>query len=103
MKTLGDRRAEVRLEVLGSLYGTLDLDEQTKVVNISGGGALVTATQPVTVDSTQVVRLTLDGQQLSLEARVRHATRVEGRGEEPQYQIGLEFLKPPAALALALE
>jgi hypothetical protein len=102
MKTLGDRRSEVRLEVLGSLYGTLELDEQARVVNISGGGALVTATQPVTVDSMQVVRLTLDGQQLSLEARVRHATRVEGQGDA-EYQIGLEFLKPPVALALALE
>jgi hypothetical protein len=103
MKTLGDRRAEVRLEVMGSLYGTLDIDEQARVVNISGGGALVTAAQPATVDSTQVVRLTLDGQQLSLEARVRHATRVEGQGEQVHYQIGLEFVKPPVALALALE
>ena len=104
MKALGDRREHIRLEVVGSLWGTLDVDRRARVVNVSGTGALIASPVPAAVDSTQTVRLTLGGREFKLEARVRHMSQVAGPVEDGnQYQIGLEFLGAPAALARALE
>ena len=104
MKALGDRREQIRLEVVGSLWGTLDANRRARVVNVSGTGALIASPVPVAIDSTQTVRLTLDGREFTLEARVRHMKQIASPAEDgTQYQIGLEFVGASAALALALE
>lgn len=104
MKALGDRREHIRLEVVGSLWGTLDVNKRARVVNVSGTGALIASPIPAAVDSMQTVKLTLDGREFTLEARVRHLKQVANSTEEgTQYQIGLEFLGASPALALALE
>ncbi len=103
MKALGDRRGHIRLEVVGALWGTLEVNRPARVVNVSGTGALIASPNPVAVDSTQAVRLTLDGREFTLEARVRHMRRApESIEDGARYHIGLEFLGAPAALALAL-
>jgi len=76
MKALGDRREQIRLEVVGSLWGTLDANRRARVVNVSGTGALIASPVPVALDSTQTVRLTLDGREFTLEARVRHMKQI---------------------------
>ncbi len=104
MKALGDRREHIRLEVVGSLWGTLDVNKRARVVNVSGTGALIASPIPAAVDSTQTVKLTLDGREFTLEAKVRHLRQIVQPGEDgTQYQIGLEFLGASPALALALE
>src|SRR5437870_2075071 len=40
MRPLGDRRARVRFEVVGSFWGTVDLAEPARVININRTGAL---------------------------------------------------------------
>jgi len=103
MRALGDRREQVRLEVVGTLWGTLEVNRPARVVNVSGSGALIVSATPATIDSTQMVRLTLDGREFKLEARVRHMRHVaDGSEDGANYHIGLEFLGAPAALALAL-
>ena len=104
MRPLGDRRHRIRLEVVGSLWGALEIDRPAELVNISRTGALITSPVPAAVDSTQSVRLTIEGHEVKLAARVRHLQRLTGVGEgEPQYRIGLEFLEAPSILVHALE
>ena len=104
MRPLGDRRGRIRLEVVGSLWGTLEVSRQAQVINISRTGALIASPVPAAIDSTQTVRLTLEGYDIQLQARVRHQKRIIDAGDEgAQYRIGLEFLEVPAALVSAIE
>src|SRR5687767_11427147 len=104
MKSLGDRRTAVRLEIVGSLWGTLQMMETTRVLNISRGGALIRSAVPIPADSAAPIKVTVDGQQVTLDARVRHMKHVPGDvGEPAHYLIGLEFVSMPATLAMALE
>lgn len=102
MKPLGDRRLHVRLEIVGSLWGTLDLTEPGRVLNISPTGALIESPVAMVPNSTQVIKLNLDGDELTLEARVCHFRRSEQRQQPQQYLVGLEFLGVPVAWANAL-
>jgi hypothetical protein len=104
MRPLGDRRGRIRLEVVGSLWGTLEVSKQARVVNISRSGALIVSSVPAALDSTQTVKLVLEGHEIKVEARVRHLKLVVSAGDEgAHYRIGLEFLEAPAALVHALE
>jgi hypothetical protein len=59
---------------------------------------------PAALDSIQSLRLTIEGHEVRLAARVRHLQRLADPGAgEPRYRIGLEFLEAPAVLAHALE
>jgi hypothetical protein len=104
MKSFGDRRTSVRLEILGSLWGTLQLAESARVINISPGGAMIMSPSGMALDSTAAVKLTVGGEQVTLHARVKHLRHVAASAEEPaHYLIGLELPGMPAALAQALE
>lgn len=103
MRPLGDRRRRIRLEVVGSLWGTLESDRHAELENISRGGVLITSPIPVAVDSTQSVKVTVEGHEVKLSARVRHLQRFTDARGEPRYRIGLEFLEAPAVLVHALE
>jgi len=103
MRPLGDRRRRIRLEVVGSLWGTLEIERQAQLVNISRTGALIMSPIPAAVDSTQSVKLTVEGHEVRLDARVRHLQRLTDSLGEAVYRIGLEFLEAPAVLAHALE
>ena len=101
MKPLGDRRARVRLEVLGSLMGTLELAEPARIVDISAHGALIESPAQYALGSLQELRMTFRGQLVRVTARVRRLQPVSQPGESrqtPRYMIGLEFLSPPSAL-----
>ena len=103
MRPLGDRRRRIRLEVVGSLWGTLEVDRPATLMNISRTGALILSSVPAVLDSTQTVKLTIEGHEVKLSARVRHLHRITPSPGEPQYRIGLEFLEAPAVLVHALE
>ena len=103
MRPLGDRRRRIRLEVVGSLWGALEIDRPAQLVNLSRTGALIISPIPAAVDSTQSVKLTLEGHEVKLDARVRHLHRMTDQAGEAVYRIGLEFLEAPAVLAHALE
>ena len=94
MSALGDRRRRVRHEVVGALWGTLEIQEHANVVNISDRGALLAAPSPRDVDSLQALELNLAGHPVHVEARVRHVR--QGIGGE--HLVGLEFLSIPSAL-----
>ena len=71
-------------------------------MNISRTGALIVSPVPAAVDSMQSIKLTIEGHEIKLAARVRHLQRLD-EGAEARYRIGLEFLEEPAVLVHALE
>ena len=104
MKSLGDRRTAVRLEIVGTLWGTLQLTEAARVVNISRGGALIMSPVAMPTDMTAPVKVTFEGQEVTLDARVRHLRHVtDAAGTPAHYLIGLEFSAMPVSLSMALE
>ena len=92
MTQLGDRRASVRLEVVGSLWASLELNEIARVINSSETGALVASRTPSAIDAIQPVHLQVGGRDLHVTARVRHVRRATALDGSPEYLIGLEFV-----------
>ncbi len=101
MKPLGDRRAHVRLEVVGTLWGTLEITEPAAVVNISDGGVLVATRVAPAVHAFQPIELLVAGQEVRRGARVRHFQSRQGSDGQPEYLVGLEFVheKEPALVS----
>jgi hypothetical protein len=102
MTSLGDRRVQIRLEVVGALRGTLELPATARVLNISQTGALIESPLAMPLDSTQVVHFTLDGEDVPVEARVRHVRQAPG-GARAEYLVGVEFTSAPLALMQRIE
>ncbi len=92
---LGDRRSELRFEIIGQLWGSLEVIERLPLRNLGRGGALVESRQPLGTDSIHGVRLVFGEQADDLEVRVRHVTPVHAADGE-RYLIGLEFVNPGA-------
>src|SRR5262245_34203774 len=103
MASLGDRRARVRMEVLGTLWGTLELREAARVLNISASGALIDSPQPAALESAMPVSLVVEGEEVAVETKVRHLRQIVREGEAPRYHIGVEFVAPPRALLRSIE
>ena len=101
--SLGDRRSRVRLEVVGALWATLELTEPARVVNISRDGALLRSPVAMPPESVQPLHHKLEGQEVTVDARVRHVRRVSGPEEPIRYLVGVEFLSVPPALARAAD
>jgi len=99
MTPLGDRRAHVRLEVIGTLRATLEWSEVVRAIDVSTSGLLVESPAPMPPESTQVVSLIVDGQPMIVDARVRRLEQSLGDSSRPAYLIGLEFISPPSELA----
>ena len=75
-----DRRSQPRYDVVGTLWGVLELSEEARILNISATGALVDSPLPCAVDSTQEVQLGVDGHDVTVDARVRHVHPEPGSG-----------------------
>jgi hypothetical protein len=88
---LGDRRSDLRFEIIGQLWGSLEVDEQLQLRDLGRGGALVEARQPLSADVVHGLRLMIGDQPNDVEVRVRHVTPVkEALGD--RFLIGLEFV-----------
>jgi hypothetical protein len=98
-----DRRAQPRYDVVGALWGVLELREEAQIRNVSATGALLESSFPAALDAAQTLRLLVDGHGVAVEARVRHV-RAEADGRmEPCYAIGVEFVAPPTPVLQAIE
>ena len=97
-----DRRRRVRFEVFGSFWGTLDVPTPVMVRELSLGGALIEADQPLAVESVQSICLILDGQPTLSNARVRHLRTIEPF-PRARHLVGLEFLAASSAFLEAVE
>lgn len=88
---LGDRRGDLRFEIIGQLWGSLEVFERLPLHNIGRGGALVESPLPLNADTVHGVRLMLAGEPNDVQVKVRHVTPLrEAAGE--RYLIGVEFV-----------
>ena len=102
MRSAAGRRDRVRFEVFGPFWGTFDVGEPVKVLDLSPSGALIEARQPLAVESVQSVRLMIDGQPTVTDAMVKHV-RFAPLGSLNRYLVGVEFLGAPSAFLDAVE
>jgi hypothetical protein len=94
-----DRRAHERYDVLGALWGVLELPETALVLNVSSQGLLVEAPLSPVLNSVHSIRMLVDGDAIMVDAVVRHC-RPAGSG---RHLIGLEFLTVPTTILNSIE
>jgi len=96
---LGDRRGDLRFEIIGQLWGSLDTVEPLPLRNVGRGGALVESRLPLAADTTHGIRFAYNARTTTIQARVCHVTPIAGPDGIERYLVGLEFLEPgPMAL-----
>jgi hypothetical protein len=71
-----------------------------RVLNISQTGALIQSPLAVPIDSTQIVHFSVDGEDVPVEALVRHVRRAETTDD---YLVGVEFMSAPITLLHNIE
>src|SRR5512141_2506018 len=88
---LGDRRGELRFEIIGHLWGALEQVETLPLRDVGRGGALVESRLPLAPDSVHAMLLRFDEDAShEVKVRVRHVRPV-GSGEG--YLVGVEFIE----------
>ena len=92
MRRVGDRRSAVRLEVVGALWGTLEVHKQARVRDLNHGGALLEYPIPVVPDTVHAVTFAHDGHRISMNVRVRHVRPARSHEGTIVYLAGVEFL-----------
>jgi len=90
MRRDGDRRAQVRLEVVGALWGSLETHTRARAMNISEHGALLVSPVHLSPNTIHTVEMNRDGHAVTAEVRVRHAHPAR----DGTFQVGVEFLTP---------
>ena len=91
MRRIGDRRARVRLDVVGALWGTLETHKRAQIVNLNDTGALLLSPVPLAPNTVHTLELTHEGQHVTTEVLIRHTRRASASGA---YHLGVEFLSP---------
>jgi len=98
MRRVGDRRSAVRLEVVGALWGTLEVHKQARVRDLNHDGALLEYPVPVVADTVHAVTLAHNGHRITLDVRVRYVRTGRTADGATVYLAGVEFLSIPPAL-----
>ena len=93
---LGDRRTDLRFEVIGQLWGSLETVESHPLLNLTRGGALIESRTRLTPDAVRAVRFGFNGTTHDIPVRVRHVTP-EMASAGARFLVGLEFIEPSAA------
>jgi hypothetical protein len=99
---MSNRRSEVRYDVVGALWGQLELHTEARLCNVSVSGALLESPVPAALDSTQTVQVSVDGEPVAVAGRVRHVTAVS-KDRTQLYLIGLEFVSLPTSVLQSIE
>jgi hypothetical protein len=94
-----DRRVHERFDVLGALWGVLELPETATVLDVSTLGMLIEATLSPPLNSVHAVRMLVDGDQIRVDTIVRHSRPAAGG----RMRIGLEFLTAPSPVLASIE
>ena len=87
---LGDRRTDVRLEIIGALWATLVTNEPFPLLDLGPGGACVGCGRPLAVGCPHQVRLSLGEDACDVRAIVKHVT--PDRDDPGRYLVGLAFV-----------
>jgi hypothetical protein len=87
----GDRRIKPRFEIVGELWGSVDLNASLAVVNLGRGGALLQSPVPLTPGAVHSVQVVTDTESHRVTMRVRHSV-ASGEDGSPGYLVGVEFM-----------
>ncbi len=98
MRRVGDRRSAVRLEVVGALWGTLEVHKQARVRDLNHDGAHLKYPIPVVPDTVHAVTFAHNGHRISMDVRVRHVRAARGPEGAMVYLAGVEFLSALGAV-----
>ena len=90
-RRLGDRRLRPRFEIVGELWGTLDVALRLAMKNVGIGGALFESQIPLATESIHRLIWQADRETV-VQVRVRHVRPIESTDGERVYLIGIEFL-----------
>ncbi len=86
---LGDRRSDLRFEIIGDLWAKLVTRQSLAVLDLGPGGILVECPGPLAVGSVQRLRLSIGEEESEVAASVRHVAPATGRPD--RYLVGLAF------------
>jgi hypothetical protein len=92
MSRVGDRRSNVRLDVVGDLWGTLETHKRAQILDLNETGALLRSPMALPPDSLHSVEITREGHALTTRVRVRHLRT----GPTGSFLVGVEVLSLPA-------
>jgi hypothetical protein len=97
------RRQHERYDVVGAMWGMLELNAPVQIRNVSTTGALLDSPVPMALDSTQAMHVLVDGEAVRVDALVRHVTSAHGDASRPRYLVGIEFSSPPVSVVQSIE
>lgn len=83
-----DRRANVRFEVVGSLWGYLTVDDHLEIRDVSDDGVLALSRVPLPVGSIHTVTALASGRCEDVRVRVAHVREIDE--PDAEYLVGLE-------------
>jgi|SRR6476661_8393198 hypothetical protein len=96
----GDRRGKPRFEIIGDLWGSLDVVATLTLVNLGLGGALLESPIRLPPESVHAMVAISEGETHTITARVRHCVSGASgdRAGRPSFMVGVEFLNVSPAL-----
>ena len=100
-RRLGDRRSELRFEIIGDLWATLTTAQALPLVNLGPGCVLVESSDPFIVGSAQRLRLRMRDEVTELGVTVRHVRPAPGR--PARYLVGMAFVELSVAAREAID
>jgi hypothetical protein len=96
-RRIGDRRVSPRFEIVGDLWGNVDVSASLTVVNLGRGGALLESPVPFAPESLHPVVAVTAEESHEVTLRVRHSTGGHQHGQR-KYLVGVEFVDVSPAL-----
>lgn len=102
-RKLGDRRARPRYDIVGDLWGTLEVALPMPLKNVGRGGALFESHVALPAESLQRITFDIDGQPTTTQVRIRHVQPQPVGPGDMRYLIGVEFVGVSPALAGHIE
>ena len=94
---LGDRRAAVRFDLAGQVWGTIETLDPLPLRNIGRGGLLVESLRPLRLETLHRLHLVLPGYEAIVEGRVRHVTTMYDDRAQVRYLVGFQFVDVESA------
>ena len=94
-----DRRGKPRFEILGDLWGHIDITSSILVRNIGRDGALLESPLQLEPNSMHWITVIVEGEPYLVQVRVRHSRAEPRIGGELRFSAGVEFVKLPPAVA----
>lgn len=101
MKGPSDRRDHERFDIVGALWGQLEVGEPARVVNVSTTGVLLETCIAFALGAEQTLQLMVDGQPVLVDSLVR---RVSPLHSGPfRFEVALEFVATPLPVISSVE